>query len=215
MRNRLRSPTPNHYVKGHAVASDNFRIEVHGSDEYKSFASINTKKVAFGKLPKLPFSSICTQLNRKPRSIFPLNMCCTQICKSNICTTCLASRVQRIFDFFKKIKDQTLWWAQYLNLRHIYLIKLLIFGAVFCAFGFKVWKKYYCNMTYKNFIFKNQKRYQKTQNFMLISNSLKKFLKKGTEKKVLSKTSLTNLSKSGKSAYFRHVFANNFFSKIF
>jgi hypothetical protein len=37
--------------------------------------------------------------------------------------------------------------------------------------------------------------------------------------KVISKTSLTNISKSEKSAYFRHVFANNFFlvhfSKLF
>ena len=31
------------------------------------------------------------------------------------------------------------------------------------------------------------------------------------QKKVTSKTSLTNISKSEKSAYFRHVFANNFF----
>ncbi len=31
------------------------------------------------------------------------------------------------------------------------------------------------------------------------------------QKKVTSKTSLTNMSKSEKSAYFRHVFANNFF----
>jgi hypothetical protein len=30
-------------------------------------------------------------------------------------------------------------------------------------------------------------------------------------KKVISKTSLTNMSKSEKSAFFRHVFANNFF----
>ncbi len=31
------------------------------------------------------------------------------------------------------------------------------------------------------------------------------------QKKVISKTSLTNMSKSEKSTYFRHVFANNFF----
>jgi hypothetical protein len=35
------------------------------------------------------------------------------------------------------------------------------------------------------------------------------------QKKVISKTSLTNMSKSEKSAYFRHVFANNFFLCIF
>jgi hypothetical protein len=40
------------------------------------------------------------------------------------------------------------------------------------------------------------------------------------QKKVISKTSLTNMSKSEKSAFFRHVFANNnflvhFFFKLF
>jgi hypothetical protein len=34
-------------------------------------------------------------------------------------------------------------------------------------------------------------------------------------KKVISKISLTNMSKSINSAYFRHVFANNFFWCIF
>jgi hypothetical protein len=43
-------------------------------------------------------------------------------------------------------------------------------------------------------------------------------LLKSAPKKVISKTSLTNKSKSEKSAYFRHVFANFFFvhfSKLF
>jgi hypothetical protein len=44
---------------------------------------------------------------------------------------------------------------------------------------------------------------------MLISNPMKKLLK-NAPKKVISKTSLTNISKKGKSAYFNHVFANNF-----
>jgi hypothetical protein len=35
------------------------------------------------------------------------------------------------------------------------------------------------------------------------------------QKKVISKTSLTNMIKSEKSAFFRHVFANNFFWYIF
>jgi hypothetical protein len=35
------------------------------------------------------------------------------------------------------------------------------------------------------------------------------------KKKFISKTSLTKLSKSENSAYFLHVFANNFFSKLF
>ncbi len=38
--------------------------------------------------------------------------------------------------------------------------------------------------------------------------SVKKVVK-NAPKKVTSKTSLTNISKSEKSAYFRHVFANN------
>jgi hypothetical protein len=36
-------------------------------------------------------------------------------------------------------------------------------------------------------------------------------LLQNAQKKVISKTSLTNMSKSEKSAYFRHIFANNFF----
>ncbi len=45
---------------------------------------------------------------------------------------------------------------------------------------------------------------------MLVSNLLlKKYFK--ALKKVISKTSLTNMSKSEKSAYFCHIFANNFF----
>jgi hypothetical protein len=44
---------------------------------------------------------------------------------------------------------------------------------------------------------------------------LEKVLKKHTQKKVISKTSLMNMSKSEKIAYFRHVFANNFFLVCF
>jgi hypothetical protein len=47
------------------------------------------------------------------------------------------------------------------------------------------------------FYSKIQYGYQKTQNFTLISNPLKKLLK-NAPKKVISKTSLTNLSKSEK-----------------
>jgi hypothetical protein len=43
---------------------------------------------------------------------------------------------------------------------------------------------------------------------MLISNPLKKFFKNAL-KKAINKTSWTNMSKNGKSAYFRHVFTNN------
>ncbi len=42
-----------------------------------------------------------------------------------------------------------------------------------------------------------------------------KVLKKTHTKKVISKTSLMNMSKSEKSAYFRHVFTNNFFFVCF
>jgi hypothetical protein len=45
----------------------------------------------------------------------------------------------------------------------------------------------------------------KTQNFTLMMNPLKKFFNNAPRK------SLTNMTKSGESAYFRHVFANNFF----
>ncbi len=51
---------------------------------------------------------------------------------------------------------------------------------------------------------------QKTQNFKLISNPLKKLLK-NAPKKVVSKTSLMNMRKSEKSAFFLHIFADNFF----
>ncbi len=58
---------------------------------------------------------------------------------------------------------------------------------------------------------KKLNRCQKTQNFTLILNLLKK-LWKNALKKVISKTSLTDMSKS---AFFRHVFANNFFGAFF
>jgi hypothetical protein len=52
------------------------------------------------------------------------------------------------------------------------------------------------------------------KNFTLISNLLKKLLKMN-QKKVISKTSLTNMSKSEKSAYFRHlVHFSNLFRRI-
>ncbi len=41
-----------------------------------------------------------------------------------------------------------------------------------------------------------------------VSNLSEKFYE-NAPKKVISKTSLTNMSKSGKSAYFRHIFAAN------
>ncbi len=64
--------------------------------------------------------------------------------------------------------------------------------------------------TLKNFFWKNRKRGQKLR----ISRWFRirwKSCEKMHQKKVISKTSLTNMSKSEKSAFFRHVFANNFF----
>jgi hypothetical protein len=55
------------------------------------------------------------------------------------------SRVQRIWLFKWKWRTQTPWWVQNLNLRHIYLINVVIFRAVLCSFDFKVWKS--TNMT--------------------------------------------------------------------
>jgi hypothetical protein len=98
-----------------------------------------------------------------------------------------------------------------LNLRHIYLIRFLIFGSIFCAFGFQVWKS--TNMT-KNIMWTNKKRYQKAQNFMLISNPLKKFFKNAF-KKIISINNLRNMSKSGKSAYFVTFLLITFFGTCF
>ncbi len=64
-------------------------------------------------------------------------------------------------------------------------------------------------MTYKKHLKKKSKRYEKIQNLILISNLLK------CTKKVISKTSFKNMSKSGKSSYIRHVFASNFFGTFF
>ncbi len=80
----------------------------------------------------------------------------------------------------------------------------MIFWAVSCAFGFKVWKS--TNMTFKKFFCKNQKRCQKRW-FRIRWKSCEKV----HQKKVISKKSLTNMSKSEKSAFYRHVFANNYF----
>jgi hypothetical protein len=79
------------------------------------------------------------------------------------CATYLGSRVQRIWLFFRKWRIQTLWWVHNWNLRHIYWIHFLIFWAVSCAFGFKVWKS--TNMTLKNFFWeKIEKGVKKRRN---------------------------------------------------
>ena len=95
-------------------------------------------------------------------------------------------RVQRILLFKRKLRTQTFWWVQNLNLRHIYSICMFfIFGTVFARLASKFEKN--TNMTSKFFFFQSVKIF---------------FLK------------CTYMSKSGKSAYFRHVFANNFFGTL-
>jgi len=53
------------------------------------------------------------------------------------------------------------------------------------------------------------KKVSKNTKFHADFESVEKVLK-NAQKKVISKTSLTNISKSGKSAHFRHLFAYNF-----
>ncbi len=66
----------------------------------------------------------------------------------------------------------------------------------------------------KIFSWKKSKKVSKNAEFHTAFESVEKAVKKWT-KKVIGKTSLTNMSKSEKSAYFRHVFANNFFKMQF
>ncbi len=66
----------------------------------------------------------------------------------------------------------------------------------FCAFCFKVLKS--VNITFKQ---KIRNGLKKTQNFTLILNPVKKYLK-NAHKKVISKTSLRNMSKSVKWNFF-------------
>ncbi len=72
----------------------------------------------------------------------------------------------------------------------------MIFWAVSCAFGFKVWKKYKYDLK-KFFWWQNRKRCQKTQNFTLMEN-----VEKCTQKKLYAKQVWRTWVK---------VFANNFF----
>ncbi len=61
----------------------------------------------------------------------------------------------------------------------------------------------------KKFCEQNQNKSQKTQNFMLISERLKKWQKNALTKSY-KETNLMNTSKSGKSKFFHHIFANSF-----
>jgi hypothetical protein len=64
----------------------------------------------------------------------------------------------------------------------------LHFLAVFCSFGFKVFKK---------IVLQKSKRYQKIAEFHADFESVEKLLK-NAQKKIISKISLTNMSKSAK-----------------
>jgi hypothetical protein len=61
---------------------------------------------------------------------------------------------------------------------------------------------------------KKNKKDVKNAEFHVDFESVEKVVK-NAPKKVLSKISLTNKSKSEKSAFFRHIFANNFFGAFF
>ncbi len=76
------------------------------------------------------------------------------------------------FAFFRQWRIQTLWWVQTWNLRNIYKIRFLIFWAVFCAFGFKVWKS--GNMTQKNFFRQKFKKISTNPEFPADYESVKK-----------------------------------------
>jgi hypothetical protein len=62
-----------------------------------------------------------------------------------------------------------------------------------------------------NFLLKKSKKVSKNAEFHADFKSVDKSCEKMHQKKVISKTSLTNMSESEKSAFFHHVFANNFF----
>ncbi len=62
----------------------------------------------------------------------------------------------------------------------------------------------------KKYFFEKSEKVSKNAEFHADFESVEKIAKKCT-KKVISKTSLKNMSKSEKSAFFRHVFANNLF----
>ncbi len=66
----------------------------------------------------------------------------------------------------------------------------------------------------KKTFWKKSKKMSKNAEFHADYESVEKVVK-NAPKKVISKTSLTNMSESEKSAFFRHVFANNFFRYIF
>ncbi len=89
------------------------------------------------------------------------------------------------YNDFNNLVMQTLWWLHSKILRNIHNKRFSVFLNRFlriCNQSLKkvlIWPE-------KKLVWKIQKRCQKTQNFTLISNPLKK-LKKCTQKKVISK----------------------------
>jgi hypothetical protein len=94
---------------------------------------------------------------------------------------------------------------------HTYHVFYFIFGAVFCAFGLKALKKYKHDLkNLKNKIKKGIKNAEFLADFKFVEKVLKIYTKK-----VLSKTSLTNMSKSGKSTFLLITFFWNIFENFF
>ncbi len=91
-----------------------------------------------------------------------------------------------------------------------HLLHMFFLAPFFAHLALKFEKR--INMTKKKFF--NRKRYSKNAEFHADFESVEKVVKKSL-KEVISKTTLTRMSKSENSAYFRHVFANNFCWCIF
>ncbi len=84
------------------------------------------------------------------------------------------SRVQRIWLFLKIKNTDPLMGAKFKSNKHL-LYKIFWFFAPFLARLASKFEKKYQNDQQQKIILKRS--YQRTQNFMLISNPLKKFLK--------------------------------------
>ncbi len=87
----------------------------------------------------------------------------------------------------------------------------LIFWDFFLMFGFKVFKKCLYD---KKIVLKKSKKISKNTEFLADFKSVEKLLQNAT-KKVISKTTLMNMSKSENNTYFCHVLAHNFFGAFF
>ncbi len=85
------------------------------------------------------------------------------------------------YNDFNNLVMQTLWWLHNKILRYIHKKKIFRFFELFPSHMQSKFEKS-TNMTNKKNLWKNQKRCQKTQNFTLISNPLKKFEKNAQKK---------------------------------